>query len=532
MDRTIFSKIEHTVGSLKFAVGVIIIFTLSMIVGTFLESYYGANFAGKVIYKSLWFMGVQLLIFLSIFVALLVRLPPVKRLYGFYIVHIGLIMVGCGSFVTYYAGIDGSITLTKNSAARDVVLPDMMVTIQHGQKKATLTLPTGAFTTSINKEFEGVTINKFIPFASLGLDWQKVSTDRNDLSSSSYLLFNDKFSQEVTFTTYSEQEDLPSSIQLGPLGVHYLASSLKDCFLKDNAERLLLWNSQEQSCANLSEVKNITKGKTKKGNLTLTIKYKDREYNFFPDFTPWPISSNFQIDTSSPIRIFNKSQFEKGPNLFLFGESIAYYFENKWSYKNFEPGTPIIDLPWMGFKLKLLKHTTDEAPLYAPYYHKPLQKDGEMIEGKLQTLTFTVNGKEYWVSSDRPFSMQTEKGPLTVALHNKVIPLPFEFVLTKFKMETDPGTNRPASFESFVQLFTESGPQNHHIYMNNPLKTHGFTFYQSSYFQEESGEFGSVLSVNVDPGRWLKYLGSLLLVLGATFHYMLRIKKSNLGEIK
>jgi cytochrome c biogenesis protein ResB len=57
--------------------------------------------------------------------------------------------------------------------------------------------------------------------------------------------------------------------------------------------------------------------------------------------------------------------------------------------------------------------------------------------------------------------------------------------------------------------------------MNNPLKTHGYTFYQSSYFLDQAGEYHSVLSVNRDPGRFVKYQGSLLLVLGLIVHFLI-----------
>ena len=62
--------------------------------------------------------------------------------------------------------------------------------------------------------------------------------------------------------------------------------------------------------------------------------------------------------------------------------------------------------------------------------------------------------------------------------------------------------------------------------MNNPLKYDGLTFYQASYFEAAKDTYGSVLSVNLDPGRPIKYLGSLLLVLGAIWHFYLRRKKT------
>jgi hypothetical protein len=51
--------------------------------------------------------------------------------------------------------------------------------------------------------------------------------------------------------------------------------------------------------------------------------------------------------------------------------------------------------------------------------------------------------------------------------------------------------------------------------MNEPMKKAGLTFYQSSFQEDEKGQpTHSVFSVNKDPGRFLKYLGSLLIFLG------------------
>ena len=66
---------------------------------------------------------------------------------------------------------------------------------------------------------------------------------------------------------------------------------------------------------------------------------------------------------------------------------------------------------------------------------------------------------------------------------------------------------------------------NHHGFMNSPMKHMGFTFYQASYSQDNAGNYSSTLAVNVDQGRFLKYLGSLMLVLGGIWHYNINKRK-------
>ncbi|MCB0416389.1 MAG: cytochrome c biogenesis protein ResB [Bdellovibrionales bacterium] len=94
--------------------------------------------------------------------------------------------------------------------------------------------------------------------------------------------------------------------------------------------------------------------------------------------------------------------------------------------------------------------------------------------------------------------------------------LPFKVRLEKFMIGTDPGTTKAASYASDVTVLDSTTPRNGpvHISMNEPMEHAGFTFYQASYQKEEGKPTISVFSVNRDPGRLLKYLGSILLVLG------------------
>ncbi len=109
---------------------------------------------------------------------------------------------------------------------------------------------------------------------------------------------------------------------------------------------------------------------------------------------------------------------------------------------------------------------------------------------------------------------------------NKVHKLPFALELEEFKMTKNPGTEDPASYESFVKVRGILDSESAHVYMNNPLKKGKFTFYQASYFPLEDGQtFGSVLSVNHDPGRFTKYFGSVFLISGTIIHFILRRKK-------
>jgi hypothetical protein len=526
-------KFENTVGGLKFAVVIISFFTLSMIVGTFVESYYGTLFANRLIYKSYFFMFIQVGLFLSIFMAALLRLPPQKRLYGFYTIHSGLLITCAGSFLTFYSGIDGSITLYPQQPARTISLNEDTLLIQYPDKakKVVFELPKAAFQTTIDKTYKDVKIEEYLPFSETRLEWLPPTNNyhsNQEFHSSQYFLYNDNVSQEIYFTLHPDGLDFPTSVQLGPLTIHYLSGALSRCFKQNIKDKWIIWNQEESDCYFPGERK-VDVHSTDKGNKFLVLKHNQELYSFFPDFSPWPISQDFKTDKNSPLRVFSLKLLQKKPQLLIFGKSAAYYSDEKWTLKDIEinkDGTGQIELPWMDFKLKLIRHESKLTPQKVPYYVLPIQNDGALIKGDQKAVKLKIKDKSYWVTDKYPLGINIDGEKVIFNITKAKINLPYEFSLTRFKKDVDPGTTTAASYESFVRVFDENGSSDHHVYMNNPYKRDDLTFYQASFFQVAENVYGSILSVNMDPGRWMKYFGSFLLVFGSMWHYFLNRKKS------
>ncbi len=527
-------KIEKTIGGLKFAVLIILLFSVLMIIGTFLESYYGTEFAGKALYKTIPFMGLQFLMFLSIFFAFLLRLPAKKRLYGFYVIHTGLIIIAAGSFITYYAGVDGNITLVPNTPTNKISLSEnqLKITIPEQNKEITYDLPNSAFSKNLNDKFENIKILRYYPFSKNNFAWKKSTKDYSrigDVHSSQYLLANDRLSENLTLTMHPESFDFKSSLQMGPLSVHYLPKKMGECFKIKSKSSLIIWDSQIQNCYT-PESKGIEVKKTSSGLDFLAFRDGDQVITFIPAKSPYPFDRELKGNIKSKFKIFDKKMFTQGRHLFTFGKLVSYYDEPDWIVEELEIKGRPIQLPWMGFELRLEDHSENEVPTLVPEYTLPIQSEGSVIVGNQKSVEIEVQGIKYWITDQRPLALMINGIKHEFRVAQKEIKLPFEFSLNRFKMDKDPGTNSPASYESFVRLFTDKGPSIHHIYMNNPLKYSGFTFYQASYFQTRQGQYGSILSANVDPGRPFKYLGSLFLVFGSAWHYVLNRKKNKKKE--
>jgi len=109
-----------------------------------------------------------------------------------------------------------------------------------------------------------------------------------------------------------------------------------------------------------------------------------------------------------------------------------------------------------------------------------------------------------------------------IALRPKRIYFPFALKLLKFNHDLYPGTDIPRNFSSLVEIINPNNPPDRTvlIYMNNPLRYEGYTFYQASYDGPRS-----VLQVVKNPGWLLPYFAVLLVGIGLTVHFFLHLLK-------
>jgi hypothetical protein len=97
--------------------------------------------------------------------------------------------------------------------------------------------------------------------------------------------------------------------------------------------------------------------------------------------------------------------------------------------------------------------------------------------------------------------------------------LPFSLTLLKFSHDIYPGTDVPKNFSSRVRLETSGGGGSREalIYMNNPLRTAGLTFYQASF--EPGNERATILQVVRNPSWRLPYVACSMMALGLIIQF-------------
>jgi len=177
------------------------------------------------------------------------------------------------------------------------------------------------------------------------------------------------------------------------------------------------------------------------------------------------------------------------------------------------------NLGWMNLEFRLLKYLPQAKQNLS--FLKREQSSPEAISA----IKFRYNGKENWLGLNSMVRLFGESEIYIVTYGNRRLPLNFDMYLKDFKVGRYQGTMRAASYESLVSI--PKAQREVLISMNEPLKYNGYTFYQASFQEDPTGQpVASILSVNYDPGRWVKYLGSLLIVLGAIHLFYRRWKRA------
>ena len=141
-----------------------------------------------------------------------------------------------------------------------------------------------------------------------------------------------------------------------------------------------------------------------------------------------------------------------------------------------------------------------------------------------------AGGRSYgvWLASvalgaPQSFTHEGRTYLLTMRLRRQY--LPYAFTLKQFRHDVYPGTDIPKNFSSLVQVVNPSQKESREvlIYMNQPLRYAGKTFYQASFGKNDTL---SVLSVVENPGWLLPYVSCVLVSVGLLVHFAIVLRRS------
>ena len=174
----------------------------------------------------------------------------------------------------------------------------------------------------------------------------------------------------------------------------------------------------------------------------------------------------------------------------------------------------VVQTGWMGLELRILR--------ILPHARETWDFEEREAPTPLTTsaLRLHFRDKDTWLLLDDTVRLFTDTTAYLVSYLHRRLDLGFDLKLDSFEMIPYEGTSKAKEYRSKVE-FPGQPPQ--FISMNEPAQFQGLTFYQASFHNDNMGKpVASVFSVNYDPGRWFKYLGSLIMTLGVISLFRMR----------
>ena len=447
--------------SFNLGIPVMIVITALIAWGTIVEARFDAWTAGQIVYRS-WMMYLAMGLLVYNLTAVMVdRLPWKKNHYPFVLVHIGIILLITGGWVTQKFGLDGSMPIAL------------------GGKSNLITVPETDFV--IYATFDG---------------------DR-------YTKVHDK---EVNFYKNPPTESSPYVFQLSDDIVRiidyvpYAKANQKLSVDADNRQAGASTKFQ-LSNANVKQIEVLTQGSAS----------KTAEVNFGP----------LKVYLGHDVLQKGRVQVEKN-ELYLMAkddQTMDYFVFDKNEIKPYIKGQvkigDVVATHWMGLELKVLDYLPKAK---VEWDIQPAKKPTPITTSAIKVV---YKNKEHWMVLNDVLKVFGQDAAFLMSYQNRRIQLDFPVKLDSFEVLRYQGTMKAKQYSSHVTVGNESGQLKSEISMNEPLKYNGFTFYQSSFQQDEkTGEpTASVFSVNHDPGRWIKYLGSLVMSLGIVWLFYQKRKR-------
>lgn len=478
--------------SLKFAVVVIVLLAIALAIATILESKYDTRTAQYVVYRSVPFYLILSVFGLLILAVAISRIPWKKRHIPFLMAHAGILLILIGSAVTALNGVDGNLRITEGEVNSAVELDSQVLVFKRGEAIESIDFPwmpefeARKFETRAFPKY-GVEVTKFIADAEMKLDFRPVSA--------------------LPSPAASPAPKTAPAVQIKIVGAPV-----------GGAPEIWLWSGDPGwSTQKLGPARFLVRREDQTDLAPAAGDEPEARMDFIATK-----KGELRFDAVSP-----RGERRSGSILLPVNKNGVFVSE--------EP--VVVDPGWrMPIKIIVRKFIPNAAN-HVEYVPAKVKPQG----GPIPAMQIHLIGEgdhpqsRMWLGLGDRADLVTSKGEeISVGYFPKRLVLPFALRLQKFEMKHNPGTNDPSAYSSHVQVVDQLKGQggsldtipSHEISMNEPLKHGGYTFYQASFIPDFPRAVTTVLSVNYDPGRALKYTGSLFLVLGSILLYLMKLAQS------
>ncbi len=556
--------------SLRVAVTLLVLLGISFAAGTFIESYYGTEAAQVVVYRTRWMAALLILLGLNLLASALDRIPWKLKHVGFLTTHLGIILILSGSLISQAFGIEGQLAIQEGKTGSRITLSEPLIqifSVDSDQKwiyslkrrpfswkgREKLSAEPSPIEAHLLIDYPKAKLNEIVETLDTGSPALHFSLSGSRASIDQWLFLEDPSRQTVnlgpatvqfTKEPIQRKDKYKTTPELGTLKLNFESGQsheidldlksigkifpikgtpfevqvnriLKDAIVDGNQliERSEVSGTQQTTAS----VRNPA------AELTLTGNGLSEQHILFARFPEFPTLHGMK-PSEAHVRISYEvpgleAESAKNELRFIWQENQLPRFQiqagKTLTDGNLELGKEI-QTGWMDFKFKADQYY-EHAQVRKNF--SPLPSSSQSIEAiPVILIEFSTpdEQKTLWLEQGEIKHMAVGGSDYHVLYGLKTKPLGFQIELQDFMIETDPGTDKPASFKSRVKLKDASMgiERDQLIQMNEPLKHRGFKVYQSAYQQTPGEPDVSIFTVARDPGNGLKYTGAIIMIAG------------------
>ena len=548
--------------SVKLAIILLVFLVIVFAASTFVESFYGTEAAQIAVYRTWWFSLFLGVLAFNLITSVVNRFPLQKKHTGFAITHLGIILILIGSLISKTFGIEGELMLEEGVTGHQMTIfmkPMIQIMSLESNQIWTFPVQARALPWSGRQELKSKPRTPFrlhlLHYYQKALAEEKVLMAKTG-SPALHMMFK---GAAASFGQWFFLNDpRRNRIDLGPASIQFSYDAITPrkkgnlsewgvihfYFADGKHLRVLLDQLSVGQSLPIKgtpfhvKVEQILKdavveeaylvegsGEWQNPALMLSLKtdtFSEQHVVFarFPGFRTLQSAglskARVQINYEVPGVVSdvgeNELRFTYNPDGF---PTYEIKKANKIQGSNVVLGE-WVETDWMDFKFSVdqyLNHATIEQ-IVTPLSPESSRQDAlPLIQIELQDGQAI---KKRWLTYGQLNEITLGGSHYHIAYNLQAFPLGFQLQLNDFIVETDPGTNRPASFRSNVTLkdVARGIDREQVISMNHPLKHRGFKVFQAGYELSPGKPEISIFSIARDPGNVIKYAGTIIMVAG------------------
>ena len=541
MLKRLFEVLYHFLISLKLAVLTFILLAILTAVGTFVESRYDQEIANTLVYSSFWMSFVMILLALNLTMVLIDRWPWKKRQIPFILAHFGILTLMLGFVFTNHLGVDASLQFNEGESTSLISLPEMEIQLYASYDGERFSL-----LYQKDVDFFRIKPSKEKPFV-IGVDSQRFQVQQYF----PYAIGNQKLKpiekggapalrfhlsgSRANVVEWMEME-LGSKKLQKKYGPAQITMTLDPTYKASVKNELVLYVEGEQLFYSLGQAQRTT---LKVGDSFPTgwMDFEFRLLEFYPKAQKEFVFTQRKKNSDKTVKALLVEH--EGESVWLGQNSHIKFFKKDKVYAL----SYLNKTKKLNFNLKLLDFTmkkyqgSDKAKNYESYVEiqdsrfMPSTRVGKATgstagttagNNRVGKATGQATGNTAGNTGGKTAGQTTEStagnmaGKTAGQTAGSTAENTAGKTVEKATGQTAGNTAENTTGKATGQTTGSTAGKTARISMNEPLKYESWTFYQASFEAPETPEdsYRSILSVNYDPGRSLKYIGSLWIVLG------------------